>query len=257
MANDPSPARRPAGRRILNPSTEPADLVSLVKRRRLTHLIALALLAVCIVAATATPTNTNDSNAATILTGFSFILLVVAGLVSVQYGFRVSVRRRSATIRAPRIAATATATAEPSLPAGSVAHQPIQQLRAAHRLLESVLPDIERLRPGIGVTAEKTRRSLEQTGQRVFLQEQVVASLPDVTNRADPLTAQTVHTLETMTARLRTGVDQYVVLTQQATAAASSLGELNTGQDLQEAQDQLAGLSEGLRDVRRIAGDKA
>jgi len=238
-------------RRMMHAPTEPADLATLARRRRIAHLIAAALLITMIVALMFGPNNDNDRNAASLITGLSAILLLAAGAAGVQYTVRMDRRRRRS--KAPR----AVTTTERKVPAGSAAHTPILQLRSAHQLLESVLPDIEPVRRGIGAAAEQTRASLEQTGRRVVLQEKVLRTLSESDDSDRKQIDQTRRNLETMTGRLQSGVDLYVNLAQQATLTAISLGALTTGDSLQDAADQLAGLAEGMQQVQQISADRS
>jgi len=193
-------ARRSVVRRMVDAPTEPADLTTLARRRRIAHLIAVALLIVMIVALTFSPNDDNDTSAASLIVGLSAILLLATGMTSVQYTVRIDRRRR-----ARKAAARVVTTSELTVPAGSAAYQPIQQLRSAHRLLESALPDIEPVRKGIGAAAEQTRSSLEQTGRRVLLQEQVLATLSGSAEPGELRIAETRHNLKTMTDRLQSG----------------------------------------------------
>lgn len=252
MATDPVPGRKRRGHRLLDASTEPADLAAMARRRRLAHLIAVALLAIGIVALIFSPSKPQENNAVTLIGGFSLILLGVTVVVAIQYTVRIHRRRRS------------TNAAHPSQPAndldcspGSAAFQSIQQLRSAARLLESVLPEIEHLRPGITATAGKTRLFLEHTAQRVLLEEQMLATLTDGTHTDDAHAFQARHNVADLATRLRSGVDQYVNLTQQATLTATSLGDLTGNHDLQDADDQLGGLNQGLREVQEISADQS
>ncbi|MGI8416447.1 MAG: hypothetical protein ACR2P2_09655 [Nakamurella sp.] len=247
MTSDEPSGRRSVVRRLVDAPTGPADLASLAKRRRIAHLIAVALLLVLIVALSLSPANHNDHNAASTVGGSSAILLLVFVVVGVQYSVRIGRLRKAG--KAPR---RTPVRAPAVLPTSSAAYQPIQQLRSAHLLLESALPDIEPVRKGIGATAEQTRSSLEQTGHRVRLQEQVLATLTDGTDPDDPRIADIRQTLHTMTARLQSGVDRYVNLAQQASLTATSLGD-NDGANLQDATDQLAGLDQGLQQVQQIS----
>jgi len=235
---------------MVDAPTEPADLTTLARRRRIAHLIAVALLIVMIVALTFSPNDDNDTSAASLIVGLSAILLLATGMTSVQYTVRIDRRRR-----ARKAAARVVTTSELTVPAGSAAYQPIQQLRSAHRLLESALPDIEPVRKGIGAAAEQTRSSLEQTGRRVLLQEQVLATLSGSAEPGELRIAETRHNLKTMTDRLQSGVDRYLGLAQQATITAISLGPVSAGDNLQDATDQLAGLADGLRQVQQISAE--
>jgi len=86
------------------------------------------------------PNYDNDRNAASMITGLSAILLLAAGVAGVQYTVRMDRRRRRS--KAPGV----VTTSERKVPAGSAAHTPILQLRSAHQLLESALPDTEPVR---------------------------------------------------------------------------------------------------------------
>lgn len=97
--------------------------------------------------------------------------------------------------------------------------------------------------------------SLEQTGRRVVLQEKVLRTLSEGVDSDRKRIDQTRRILETMTGRLRPGVDLYVNLAQQATLTAISLGALNAGDSLQDAADQLAGLADGMQQVQQISAD--
>lgn len=247
MATDPTPRRKRWSHRLLDASAEPADLVSLARRRRLTHLVTLALLAIGIVALIFSPTNPDESNAGTLIGGLSFILLTVTLGVAIQYTVRIRRKRRTNPARASE------PTDKLECPAGSAAYQPLQQLRSAARLLESVLPEIEQFRPGLTATAERTRLSLEHTAHLVLLEEQMLATLADGTHADDARNGQTRHNVTALTARLRSGADEYVKLTQQATLTATSLADVTGNRDLQDADEQLAGLSRGLHEVQQIS----
>lgn len=236
---------------MMHAPTEPADLATLARRRRIAHLLAAALLITMIVALMFGPNNDNDRNAASLITGLSAILLLAAGAAGVHYTVRMDRRRRRS--KAPR----AVTTTERKVPAGSAARTPILQLRSAHQLLESALPDIEPVRRGIGAAAEQTRASLEQTGRRVVLQEKVLRTLSESVDSDRKRIDQTRRNLETMTDRLQSGVDLYVNLAQQATLTAISLGALTAGDSLQDAADQLAGLAEGMQQVQQISADRS
>ncbi|MDQ6658462.1 MAG: hypothetical protein M3Z00_09590 [Actinomycetota bacterium] len=252
MSSEDNAARRSVVRRLVDAPTGPADLATLAKRRRIAHLIAVALLLVLIVALSASPGDgtQHHTSAANVIGGFSAILLLIFAAVGVQYSVRIARlrkagrARRSAPDRRPAV-----------LPTSSAAYQPIQQLRSAQLRLQSALPDIEPVREGIGATAEQTRSALEKTGRRVLLQEQVLATLEDSADPDKRRIADMRRALDSMTARLQSGVDRYLNLAQQASLTATSLGDMNAGEDLQYATDQLAGLDQGLHQVQQISGD--
>lgn len=250
VTSDEPSARRSVVSRLVDAPTGPADLNTLARRRRIAHLIAAALLLVTIVALSLSPANQKDDNAATMVGGFSVILLLTFAVVGAQYSVRIGRLRKAG--KAPRNTPVRAAAV---LPTSSAAYQPIQQLRSAHLLLESALPDIEPVRKGIGATAEQTRSSLEQTGHRVVLQEQVLATLTDGADPDEPRIAEMTQTLHTMTARLQSGVDRYVNLAQQASLTATSLGDMTDGENLQDATDELAGLDQGLHEVQQISDE--
>ena len=251
MALDPAPAGKRLGSALLDASTQPADLVSLVRRRRLAHLIAVALLVIAVVALIFSPANSQEDNAATLIGGFSVILLAVAAVVSVQYSVRIHVLRKSKP--APLSPPAVDAEWSP----GSTAFAPIQQLQAAAQLLASVLPEIEPVRPGITATADRTRISLENTARRMVLEERMLTTLANGADPDDARAVQTRQNIADLTGRLRSGVEQYVNLTQHATRTATALGDLTGDHDLQDADDQLAGLTQGLQEVQEINADES
>ncbi len=233
-------------RNVMDATGERADVRTLASRRRLTHLVAAALLAVVIIALISSPSHDGPATAGTMVGGISLILLASAVVVGLQYTIRIRLRR----------AAQASAQ-DAGIPRTSVAFQPAQELRSAQLLLASVLPKIEQVNNGVTSTAEQTRAVLDQTARQIVLQEQVLATLTGSGGRETARTAEMQRNLQTMADRLRSGVDQYTHFAQQASMASVSLGDLNGGDAIQDATDQLTGLTQGLQEVQRISDNNA
>jgi hypothetical protein len=122
-------------------------------------------------------------------------------------------------------------------------------------LLDSVLPRIEKVSPGMIAAAEQTRVSLDGTARQVMMQETIVAAL--TAGDPDPRRlAQTKRSLQLMSDRLRKGVDTYTEFAQQASLVSVSLGDVEESGAITAATDQLAGLAQGLEEVQRISGGK-
>jgi hypothetical protein len=238
-------------RRLTDATGEPASVPTLARRRRITHLIAAVLLVVAVVALIISPNDPNETNAATLIGGAGFILLFACVVVSVQYTVRIHWLRSGHHQEANHPAEAPEAQAP--FPVSSLAYRAVVQLRSADRLLESVLPDISDLDPGLGSTADKARLSLEHTASQVRLQEAVLASLAADGSGAEAKTNDMKRTVRELADRLQSGVDQYTALAEQASSAAISLRDVDNGDALQEASDQLAGLNQGLREVQRIS----
>ena len=84
----------------------------------------------------------------------------------------------------------------------------------------------------------------------------MLATLTGDVQKSDARALRTRQNVTDLATRLRSGVDQYVNLTQQATLTATSMGDLRENSDLREAGDQLAGLNQGLREVQEINADE-
>ena len=226
---------------LIDATDESAAIRTLIKRRRITHVVAVVLLIVIIVDLIAEPNPSDEATAATMIGGISVLLLLAAVIASVQYTVRIRMRRAALARRR-----------EGGIPPTSAAFQPIQQLRSAQLLLASVLPKIEQVKPGMTVTAGQAESSLDQVAQQVVLQEQVFQTLSS--SGHDPAQrAEMQRNLQMLAMRLRSGVDQYTSFAQQASITSVSLGDLTDRNAIQDATDQLTGLAHGLEEVQRIS----
>lgn len=232
--------------------TEPPGLGVLIRRRHVVNLGLAVLLLVLIVGVILSPSDPDAVNFGTTITGISGLLMLAGGAVSVTYTIRIR-RLRPAQAHLARAFSEAAPDRAPGITARSLAHRPMQQLHSAHLLLDSALPGLKRSYPGLGETAERTRQQLEHEAQQVVLYEGMVAALggSETSNAARRAAAQ--QALTDCLARLRSGVDQYTALAQQAAAVQTAIDGLDETDSLRDATDRLAGFADGLKEVGHIA----
>ncbi|MEO6955121.1 MAG: hypothetical protein ABI137_00125, partial [Antricoccus sp.] len=161
----------------------------------------------------------------------------------------------STSIAMPR-SADDPITAERLPPTDSAAYPLIRRLRVQQRLLQQLLPDIERVATNVGQTAATSVRALEKLGQRIVLVESTIAE-SELT--ADELAGdfggmQT--SLDRLIGRLSDGVAAHERL---VAGAASVVGELETlpagntaTTSVREAADGLHALALGLNEVSNV-----
>ena len=257
-ADRPRPlSRRAAGR--VESSTDPPGLNDLLRRRHFVNLGLGVLLLVLIVGLLLSPSDPDAVNLGTTITGISALLMMAGGAVSVTYTVRIR-RLRAAQARLTTARGGGTPDLAPGIAVGSLAHRPMQQLHSAHLLLESALPGIERLYPGLGRTAERTRLQLEHEAQQVVLYEGVVAAVQEdgKSGSGAPDSARRESAQRSLTecvTRLQSGVDRYTDLAQQASGVGAGIAGLDDAGALQDATDRLGGLAAGLKQVEQIDDD--
>lgn len=237
---------------LLNAPIDPPDIPRLVRRRRITWVVA-AVFGVCAVVALALDGADVGGDAASILGGFAIIAVIVCVVVNIQYTARVWRLRREHTTELRRLLTPAGSGADMNLP--SVTSAPLQRLRAAHALLIPALPAIENREPGIGALAERSRQSLQRTATRIVLLERMQAPVVRAAAGSDESTAdaEPANELRELTDRFDRGVARYVELAAQAAMAADGLQTAGiTTAQIQDAADRLAGLAQGLRQVEQI-----
>lgn len=246
----------------MKPPIDPSDPVVLLRRRRhVVRWLSFGLLVALVVGAILSPSDSSTYNVATNIAGMSVLLLVVTGVISVQYTIRIRRLRKRGAIGAagreqlgqggfghPGEGAAAYA---PAVPSSSRAYRPLEQLRSAHQLLESALPLIEPVQPGVESAAEHTRLSLEQTAQRVVLQENVLGAIGPGRGDAVHQTGRPPRALADDIDRLESGVDRYTRFAQRASEVAAGIDGLQDSDSLQDATDALAGFAQGLKEVQQ------